>query len=336
MSLFLLRYIRFACLISCYLITLLSVSASTESSALSLVPNNSQTVLFIGNSFMFGALSPIRFYRAQSVTDLNAEHLGGVPALFKTFTSEAQINYSVSLETIRGAGLDAHLRTKLPLIAKPWDHVVMLGYSLLDRSKPGNPTLLIKTVKLMSDILNKQNSDVDIHLISTWARADQIYPTKGSWHGKSVTQMTNDIRLAYNLARANCPLVHDVIAVGDAWNRAIEQGIADANPYDGVGAGQIDLWAYDNYHASAFGYYIEALMVFGDLTGLDPRSLGKKETCAYELGFSPDQTASLQRVAFEQLTNDQPTRSLKSFTISNMNPSIKIDEDYSRATLSVH
>jgi hypothetical protein len=336
MPLFLLRYIRSWAHLSCYLLTLLSISAATQNSAVSSVPDKPQTLLFIGNSFMFGALSPVRFYRAQSVTDLNAEHMGGVPALFKTFASEAQLNYIVSLETIRGAGLDSHLKTKQPLIVKPWDHVVMLGYSLLDRNNPGNPALLIKTVKQMADLLHTQNSDVDIRLISTWPRADQIYPAKGSWYGKSVSEMAHDIRLAYNLARTNSPYVYDVIAVGEAWNKAIEQGIADPNPYDGIAAGQIDLWGYDNYHASAFGYYLEALMVFGDLTGLDPRSLGKKETCAYELGFSPDQTASLQRIAYEQLNSDNAQRSLKPFTVSYLNPSIKIDEISSRAALGAH
>jgi len=293
-------------------------------------------LLFVGNSFMFGALSPVRFYRASSVTDLNGEHMGGVPALFKTLSTEANLDFNVNLETIRGAGLDAHLKSKLPVIAQPWDHVVMLGYSLLDRQNPGNPKLLINTTKQVADILHDKNPNVDIHLISTWARADQIYPVKGAWHGKTIEQMTHDIRVAYNLARSNSPYVHDVIAVGEAWNRAITEGVADPNPYDGITAGQLNLWAYDNYHGSAFGYYIEALMVFGDLTGLDPRSLGKKETCAYELGFSAVQASALQEIAYEQLKADGPDRVLKPFTVKYLNASIKIDENSARAAARIN
>ena len=38
------------------------------------------SILFIGNSFTFGAGSAVRFYRADTVTDLNSEGIGGVPA----------------------------------------------------------------------------------------------------------------------------------------------------------------------------------------------------------------------------------------------------------------
>lgn len=49
-----------------------------------------QTILFVGNSFTFGAYSPVWRYRPDSVTDLNKEGIGGVPALFKLFTQESQ------------------------------------------------------------------------------------------------------------------------------------------------------------------------------------------------------------------------------------------------------
>lgn len=40
-----------------------------------------ERVLFIGNSFTFGSGSAVRFYRNDTVTDLNDEGVGGVPAL---------------------------------------------------------------------------------------------------------------------------------------------------------------------------------------------------------------------------------------------------------------
>ncbi|MBT5445120.1 MAG: PEP-CTERM sorting domain-containing protein, partial [Gammaproteobacteria bacterium] len=39
------------------------------------------SVLFIGNSFTYGYGSASRFYRADTVTDLNLNGIGGVPAL---------------------------------------------------------------------------------------------------------------------------------------------------------------------------------------------------------------------------------------------------------------
>ena len=50
--------------------------------------------------------------------------------------------------------------------------------------------------------------------------------------------------------------------------------MADANPYDGIEPGKLNLWTTDHYHASDRGYYLEALVIFGHLTGRDARSLG--------------------------------------------------------------
>jgi len=100
-----------------------------------------------------------------------------------------------------------------------------------------------------------------------------------------------------------------VIPVGEAWTRAIQTGVADPNPYDGIEAGKINLWTFDNYHASTHGYYLEALVIFGSVTGRDPRSLGQNECSAYELGLSRAEAKALQQVAFDQLA---PTRAITS------------------------
>ena len=92
-----------------------------------------------------------------------------------------------------------------------------------------------------------------------------------------------------------------MIPVGDAFARAVERGVADPNPYDGIAPDQVDLWAYDHYHGSIYGYYLEALMVFGRLTGRDPLSLGPRETSAIELGLSPAQASALQQIAHDEL-----------------------------------
>ena len=89
--------------------------------------------------------------------------------------------------------------------------------------------------------------------------------------------------------------------VGLAWNRAFTTGVADDNPYDGVAPGKVDLWTHDHYHGSVYGYYLEALLVFGRVTGKDPLSLGENETVADDMGFSKAQTKALQQVAHDQL-----------------------------------
>ncbi|GAA3268881.1 hypothetical protein GCM10020258_40820 [Sphingomonas yabuuchiae] len=62
-------------------------------------PAAAESILFVGNSFTFGAHSPVMRYRPDLVRDLNREGIGGVPALFKTFAKEAGQDWQVSLET---------------------------------------------------------------------------------------------------------------------------------------------------------------------------------------------------------------------------------------------
>ena len=264
------------------------------------------SVLFIGNSFLFGSGSAVRFYRAATVTDLNNEGIGGVPALFKSFAQQSGLDYDVALETRGGSGLDFHLANKLEVIgARPYDNVVMHGFSLLDAEKPRDPAKLIATSRQMAEFLRGKNPAVNIFLISTWARADNVYPEKGAWHGQSIEAMTTDVRAAYDQA-AKAAGIKTVIPIGESWLRAMKSGVADANPYDGIEAGKLNLWTYDSYHASTHGYYLQALVVFGTLTGKDPRSLGDNECSAYELGLSRAETRSLQQVAFDQLASMGP------------------------------
>ena len=260
------------------------------------------SVLFVGNSFTFGAGSPVRFYRADTVTDLNNEGIGGVPALFKSFTSQAGLPYDVYLETRGGSGLDFHLENKLGVIGqRPWDIVVMHGQSTLDFDKPGDPAKLIATSRQLAAFFRERNPKVEIHLMATWSRADQTYPSQGTWSGKPIEAMARDVRAANDKAAAGAPNVKSVIPVGEAWTRAIQRGVADPNPYDGIDPGKLNLWTYDHYHASAHGYYLEALVIFGSLTGRDPRSLGDNECSAYELGFSREHVKALQQIAYDEL-----------------------------------
>jgi hypothetical protein len=262
-------------------------------------------ILFIGNSFTFAAGSIVRTWHADFVNDLNAQGIGGMPALFKAFTLQAGLKYDVSLETQGGVGIDWHLQNKLGVIdQRPWDIVVMHGYSTLDQKKPGDPATLIASTKQMAKVLANRNPNVDVRLMATWTRADQTYEAKGAWYGKSIAAMGGDVRAGYDQAAASAaPIVKGVIPVGDAWLRAMQSGLADPNPYDGIEPGQLDLWADDHYHASRYGSYLEALVVFGAITGRDPRSLGENECAAFEFGLTTSQASALQQIAFDELAS---------------------------------
>lgn len=262
-----------------------------------------KTILFIGNSFTQGAHSAVRNWRAGSVTDLNKAGYGGVPALFKLFAEQAGLDYDVSLETQGGKTLGFHYDERRRLFDRSWDIVVLQELSTLDRARPGDPANYLRDVARLSALFKARNPAVDIRLASTWTRADETYKSGGHWYGKPVTAMADDLRAAADRAQSATPSVTGIVPVGQAWSRAMANGVADPNPYDGIAYGQLDLWAYDHYHASVAGYYLSALVTFGAITGIDPTTLGPKEKGADELGLSDAQAVALQAVARDTLKN---------------------------------
>lgn len=272
----------------------------------SLGASAANSILFIGNSFTYAQGSAVQTFQPGTVTDLNGTNIGGIPALFKSFTTQAGLSYDVSLETVGGSGLDLHYNTKRALIDKPWDTVVMHTFSTLNASAPGNPAQLIQYSGLLANMFTAQNANVNVQLMSTWSRADQTYPTTGAWYGQSIYQMAIDVNAGYQQADAASANIDGVIPVGLAWNRAMQNGFADTNPYDGIDPGKVNLWATDSYHASLYGSYLEGLTVFGHLTGLDPRSLGAGEQAAAALGISSAQAVAMQQIAYDQLAAPVP------------------------------
>lgn len=264
-------------------------------------PAAAKTILFVGNSFTYGELSPVMHYRTDTVTDLNGSGIGGVPALFKAFATQAGLDYEVALETVPGVGLDYHYANKRPLLDRKWDEVVLQSFSTLDAAHPGDPALLVKYSAAFSDMFRRQNPQVKIYLTATWSRADMTYPAGTPWNGKPIQEMAKDVASGYRLAAEKTPAVAGVVPVGLAWNRAIDSGLADPNPYDGIAAGKIDLWARDNYHASTYGYYLEALLVFGRVTGRDPRTADSQESSVRELSLDPAIVRKLKQIAHDEL-----------------------------------
>ena len=280
-------------------------------SALVVSSAQARTILFLGSSFTYGAHSAAQHYHPELVKDLNGpdkygDTYAGVPAIFKQFTLEAGLtDYDVSSELVGGKGLEYWFTVPeiLARIDKPWDAVVMHGFSTLDQAHPGDRTLLLSGSKRIAEMFLKANPKAKLYLFATWSRADQTYPDAAApaWHGKPIQQMGKDVQAAYEQAVKEEPRYAGIVPVGLAWNRAFDTGVADTNPYDGIDANKVDLWAYDHYHASSYGYYLEALMDFGKLTGHDPLELDGKDRVAEALGISPQQSHALMQVAHDTL-----------------------------------
>jgi hypothetical protein len=268
-------------------------------------------ILFVGNSFTFAAHSAAMHYQTDQVHDLNppdalGRTIGGVPALFKEFTKEAGLDYDVSLETVGGKGFDFHMAEKRAVLDKPWDVVVGHGFSTLDADHPGNPSLFISSTKQMADMFAAKNPQVKFYLLSTWSRADKVYPADAPapWKGQPIKQMAIDVEKGYEAAAKNAGKeVAGIIPMGLAWNTGIDRGLIDDNPYDDVGASKMNFWAYDAYHGSSFAYYMEAALDFGKITGKDPMILAAKgkDHVAEDLGISPKQQQDILKLAHDAL-----------------------------------
>lgn len=279
--------------------------------ALGMTAAQARTVLFLGSSFTYGAHAAAQHYKPELVKDLNGpdrfgETYGGVPAIFKQFTLDAGLkDYDVSSQLVGGKGLEYWFTVPdtLARINKPWDVVVMHGFSTLDQARPGDRSLLLSSSKAIAKLFLDRNPKAQLYLFATWGRPDQVFPdsAKGPWKGTSVQKMGSDVHAAYEQVVKEEPRYAGIVPVGLAFNRAIDTGIADNNPYDDLGASKMNLWAYDSYHGSNFGYYLEALLDFGKITGLDPRSLDGKTRVPEGLGISPAQSKALMQVAYDTL-----------------------------------
>lgn len=270
-----------------------------------------QRILFVGNSFLHGHAPPVLHYNAARVTDLNGTHYGGVPGVFKQLADEAGLQVAVGSELMSGQSLRTHLEEKRSVITgQPWDVVVLQDHSLMNPHKPGDAAATVRAVGTLEAAVHEVNPRARVYLLQTWARADQVYQTPGGrWAGRGLEAMQADLRAGYALAAQQAACVAGVLPVGDAALRAVQEGVADRNPYDGIEPGQVNLWGPDSYHFGPWGSYLEALVIFGRLTGRDPTSLGPQSRAGRELGLTPAEVEAAQRVASRELQAVKPAAS---------------------------
>ncbi len=169
-----------------------------------------------------------------------------------------------------------------------------------------------------------------VYLEQTWARPDMVEahkittPDTSSPDGSpivdtssaggaatlyygSLAAMTADLHSSFYAKATSNPAFAGVVPVGDAFQRAVDQGLAAGSGFYGADgtwitpAAGLDLWWKDRLHASKYGSYLSALMLFGSITGLDPLSLGSAEQAAADLGIGADTALALQQIASQQL-----------------------------------
>lgn len=281
------------------LATALPATAACDRTPLARPP---QRILFVGNSFLHGHAPPVLHYNAARVTDLNGTGLGGVPGVFKQLADDAGIEIDVASELLSGQTLRHHLDNKrAAIVSQPWDVVVLQEHSTLSPRRPGDASAFIAAAGELEAAVHAASPTARVYLMETWARADQVYRTPGGhWAGQTLETMQADLRAAYAEAAARASCIAGVLPVGDATLRAVQDGVADRDPYDGIDAGKVNLWGPDSYHLSAWGSYLEALVLFGQLTGRDPARAGAASRAGLDLGLTAAQIEAAQAVASRQ------------------------------------
>ncbi len=178
------------------------------------------------------------------------------------------------------------------------------------------------------------NANAKVYLTETWARPDMVYAhlnivgdpttpdgspivdtgtspsgTAATLYYASLAAMTADLRTDFH---GELLLDHDfagVIPVGDAFQYAFDHGLVKTSGfYDAGGVftqstpgDLMNLWYDDYLHASKYGSYLDALVQFGVITGLNPLLLGAGDQAARDLGISAADALTLQRVAAIQV-----------------------------------
>lgn len=277
-----------------------------------LTPASAQTkILFLGNSFTHGHNGPALSYNKSAITDANHSGHGGVPGMFKKLTTQAGVDFDVTIEAVSGETLAYHLKEKAATISNTkWDVVVLQENSLrpLPVSRGGDPAAFIAGADGLLDLIRARNPAARVILYETWAS-----PTSASANGYrgDLQAMQNDLTNAYYLAKkrslrtAGKPDFAAVARVGDAFMRAVDQGLA--NPKNDSSSTAFTLWAEDDRHAGRYGSYLAALVLFGKITGIDPQTLGTGTgTAASDLGISSQNANDLHRIAFETNSLDDP------------------------------
>jgi len=150
-----------------------------------------------------------------------------------------------------------------------------------------------------------------------------LYYTSQPTTAANLADMTTDLHNAFYGKVASNLNFSGVVPVGDAFQRAVNQGFAKGNgfyktdgTYDESISLPINLWWLDRTHPSKYGSYLSALVLFQTITGRNALSLGPNEIVAADLGIASDVAVRLQRIAQETVGPD----TLAPTTVATANP----------------
>ena len=264
---------------------------------------------------------------------------GGIPGVIEALADQAGLDYEVQHSLRGGATLRGHYLNTNPanwdlranIASRKWDVVVLQGNSTEAVARAGGDPLVFRTyvTKLerwihvgaaeqfresqlfpgtgASNTLRRipanpnASAATRVMLYQTWTRPDLAYLPGEGYYGEPLETMAGELRDAYEAAAESSGNIDKVAPVGEAFMRAVQEGVAIRDPYAPDKHG-VDLWWHeDQFHSSKHGSYLSALVLFGTISGVDPQSFGASERVASDLGIDPLDALRLQRVASAQL-----------------------------------
>jgi len=307
-----------------------STSSAVAVAVSALVANNH--ILFVGDSFTHGRYLPVRTYNSANMTDENygltgarAEQTsepgpyGGIPGIFKEFTAEAGLSYTVAIEAISSTSLNNNYAAASSVIDQSsWNTVVLQEISTrpltvaLSGDATSDPNNFCNSVQTIETGVHAVAPTAKIFLYETWPPADTAEALGSSTYSANLAALANQYHNVYYSAMSNDGKIADVAAAGDAWLAMINAGLAISDPY--ITSSGTLLWYGENgtnnptisspdyHHPSIYGAYLSSLVLFYRVTGVDPRTLGSSEAAAAALGISSSVAVSLQQQAYTQVT----------------------------------
>jgi hypothetical protein len=247
--------------------------------AIASLPARGDDVLFIGNSFTFGATAP------------EVQKNGGVPKLLAEIAAAKGRQVATSAVTAGGRDWAWHLAqpaTTQALGSKPWTWVVLQDFSTRP-TRLGNVEQFIRDGETFSERIAQTSPHAGIVLYETWARPPGIFYLLRPNFGPA--EMMRELHESYgrlrdDLAAKNPNREARVAPVGTAFAR-------DAVKYPGI-----NLNASDHHHATAEGYYLAALVIYETIY----RESAKGAPTSFfhgELVIPDDDAAKLEEIADE-------------------------------------
>jgi len=261
--------------------------------ALAICPLRADNVLFIGNSFTFGATVP--------AVRLN----GGVPKLFEAIARAKGHDVTAWAVTAGGKDWAWHLAqpaTARALKARTWSWVVLQDFSTRP-THAGNVAAFLHDGETFSDRIAAASPHAGIILYETWARPQVFYSKQPGHDFSGPAQMMAELHDSYakldaDLARRDPDRTVADAEVGTAFARANREYPA------------INLNAKDDHHSTAEGYYLAALVIY-ETTYHESVKGAPAKFFKGAVKFPPGVAAHLQAVADEVAGATSPAASGK-------------------------